>query len=105
VKRTVSQSNQSKSASSSSRYKYNKVLNNRKHPIRGLWRRNGKFRARISVEDEAGRNEVRWVPLTATTAAEAQDEFRTLMVARPPSIVWLPRLSPSFHLLRRNEWH
>jgi hypothetical protein len=30
------------------RYKYTKVLDNRKHPIRGLWRRDGNFLARIS---------------------------------------------------------
>ncbi len=38
-------------SSSSRRYKYTKVLDNRKHPIRGLWKRNGDFVARITVED------------------------------------------------------
>jgi hypothetical protein len=35
----------------------------RKQPIRGLWERNGKYIARISVEDDAGVSRTRWVPL------------------------------------------
>lgn len=50
---------------SSRGYKYTKALDNRKHPIRGLWRRNGQFRAQITVEDEAGRKAIRWVALSA----------------------------------------
>ena len=68
--------------SSSRRYKYTKALDNRKHSIRGLWKRNGKFVARITVEDEGGSKALKWVPLTATTVAEAQEEFRTLLVER-----------------------
>ncbi len=70
------------SRSNSRRYRYTKVLDNRKHAIRGLWRRNGKFVARITVEDDAGRKAVKWVPVKAETAAEAQEEFRTLLVER-----------------------
>jgi hypothetical protein len=44
------------SSSSSRRHKYTKVLDNRKHPIRGPWRRNGSFYARITVEDDCGRS-------------------------------------------------
>src|SRR5262245_51499508 len=68
--------------SSSRRYRYTKVLDNRKHAIRGLWRRNGNFVARITVEDDGGRKAVKWVSLDAETAAEAQEEFRTLLVER-----------------------
>jgi integrase len=68
--------------SHSRRYSYTKVLDNRKHPIRGLWRRNGKFVARITVEDEAGRKSVKWVPMEANTVGEAQEEFRKLLVER-----------------------
>ena len=46
---------------------------NRKHPIRNLWRRNGSFVARKNV---------RWVPMAAQTVAEAQEEFRKLLVER-----------------------
>jgi hypothetical protein len=68
--------------SQSRRYQYTKVLDNRKHPIRGLWRRGEKFLARITVEDDAGRKTVKWVPLKATTSGAAQDEFRTVLVER-----------------------
>ena len=82
MKRTATPSNPAGSSSSSRRYTYIKVLDNRKHAIRGLWRRNGKFVARITVEDDAGRKAVKWVPLDAQTAAAAQEEFRTLLVER-----------------------
>lgn len=67
---------------SSRRYRYTKVLDNRKQSIRGLWRRNGSFVARITVEDDTGRKKVKWVPLEAATAATAQEEFRKLLVER-----------------------
>jgi integrase len=82
MKRNATPGNQTGSTSSSRRYRYTKVLDNRKHAIRGLWRRNGKFVARITVEDDAGRKAVKWVPLKAETAAAAQEEFRTLLVER-----------------------
>jgi hypothetical protein len=82
MKRNATPGNQTGSSSSSRRYKYTKVLDNRKHAIRGLWRRNGIFVARITVEDDAGRKAVKWVPLKAETGAVAQDEFRTLLVER-----------------------
>jgi integrase len=76
------------SSSSSRRYRYTKVLDNRKHPIRGLWRRNGKFFGRLTLEDDAGARSVKWVPLgKASTAAEAQDEFRQLLVERREGVV------------------
>jgi integrase len=64
------------------RHRYTKVLDARKHGIRGLWRRNGKYVARITVENDAGRKAMKWVSLAASTAAEAQEEFRTLLVER-----------------------
>jgi integrase len=82
MKRNATPGNQTGLSSSSRRYRYTKVLDNRKHAIRGLWRRNGKFVARITVEDDTGRKAVKWVPLNADTAAAAQEEFRTLLVER-----------------------
>ena len=82
MKRVATLGSQSGASSTSRRYKYTKVLDNRKHAIRGLWRRNGKVMARITVEDDAGRKRLKWVPLTAATAAAAQEEFRTLLVER-----------------------
>jgi integrase len=82
MKRMATPGNQTGPSSRSRRYKYTKVLDNRKHAIRGLWRRNGKFVARITVEDDAGRKAVKWVPLEAESAAQAQDKYRTLLVER-----------------------
>jgi len=83
MKRIATQSKNNVGVSSSSRrYKYTKVVDNRKHPIRGLWRRNGTFVARASIEGEAGRMEVRWIPLAAASAAEAQSELRKLLTER-----------------------
>jgi integrase len=96
VKRNESPSKNGTRSGSSRRYKYTKVLDNRKHPIRGLWRRNGKFLARITVEDEGGRKEVCWVPLAVTSAAEAQEEFRKLMVERTENRLRHIGLSPTF---------
>jgi hypothetical protein len=85
------------SSSSSRRHKYTKVCDNRKSPIRGLWRRNGSFYARITVEDDCGLKSVKWVPLEkATTASEAQDEFRTLLVERDENRLRPVGLSPLF---------
>jgi integrase len=82
MKRMATPRNQTGSSSSSRWYKYTKVLDNRKHAVRGLWKRNGKFVARITVEDDAGRKAVKWVPLEVETTAQAQEEFRTLLVQR-----------------------
>ena len=82
MKRLATPGRQTGSSPSSRRYRYTKVFDNRKHAIRGLWRRNGKFVARITVEDDAGRKAVKWVPLDAQTAAGAREEFRTLLVER-----------------------
>ncbi len=95
VKRNATQS-QSSQSNSPRRHKYTKVLDNRKHPVRGLWRRNGSFLARISVEDTAGRKNVRWVPLAAKSAAEAQDELRTLVVERKEHRLRHVGRSPTF---------
>lgn len=81
MERNETQSNSS-AGSHPRRYAYTKVLDNRKHPIRGLWRRNGKFVARITVENELGRRQVKWVPIDGATAAQAQDEIRKLLVER-----------------------
>lgn len=85
------------SGSNSRRHQYSKVLDNRKHPIRGLWRRNGRFYARLTIEDDCGRKSVKWVPLEkATTASEAQDEFRALLVERDENRLRPIGLSPLF---------
>src|SRR5690242_14060522 len=87
---------QCKGSSSNRRYRYTKVLDNRKHPIRGLWRRNGKFIARVSVEAEHGSKAVKWVSMGATTLGEAQDELRTLLVEKKENRLGHIGRSPTF---------
>ena len=61
------------------RHSYQKVLDGRKQPIRGLWRRNGQFIARLSVEDEHGRKQTRWKLLEGVaTVPEAQKALAKL---------------------------
>jgi len=38
------------------RYRYQKICDGRKQPIRGLWKRNGKYVARITVESDLDRD-------------------------------------------------
>lgn len=85
------------SQSSSRRHRYTKVLDNRKHPVRGLWRRNDNYYARITVEDDFGHKTIKWVPLeAATTTAEAQEEFRKLLVERDENRIRPLGLAPWF---------
>jgi integrase len=64
-------------------FKFRKVLDGRKSPIRGLWERNGRFYARLSVEDDDGVTRTRWVPLEgAETAPQAQEKQKALQVDR-----------------------
>jgi integrase len=77
---------------------YQKVFDARKRPIRGLWRRNDRFYARISVEDPTnGRKEVRRVPLEAAqTVAQAQAEMRRLLTKRDENALPVLKLTPKF---------
>jgi integrase len=82
---------------SHSRYQYKKVLDGRKQPIRGLWERNGKFVARIAMEDDAGMKENRWVPLEgAKTIAQAQEQLKTLHVDRTRNDLPVLKRTPKF---------
>ncbi|MEI6195199.1 MAG: site-specific integrase [Verrucomicrobiota bacterium] len=97
MKRPAPPSNSnSGSRSSSRRYSYQKVVDNRKHPIRGLWRRHGKFYARLTVEEDDGRKKIQWAPLEAATAADAQAKFRTLLVERQDNNLRQLTRSPLF---------
>ena len=62
------------------RHSYQKVLDGRKQPIRGLWTRNGYFIARVTVpKPESGRNTAKWVTLTDADG----NKISTLTDARP----------------------
>jgi integrase len=79
-------------------YRYQKVLDSRKQPIRGLWKRNGRFIARITIEGPDGGKLIRWKPLeNAKTVAEAQAALRKVLTDReqgkPIQTTRAPKLS------------
>lgn len=100
MKPSASTSNQTpglERRNSHSRYQYKKVLDGRKRPIRGLWERNGRFLARITIENDAGVGEKRWVPLEdAETAAQAQEKLKTLHVDRARNDLPVLKRTPKF---------
>lgn len=71
-----------RTAKSRRRHTYTKVKDARKHPIRHLYRRNGTFYARLTVEDDQGRKKLAWMPLEVATVPQAQEEVRRLLVDR-----------------------
>jgi integrase len=77
---------------------YQKVLDGRKRPIRGLWIRGSRYYARISIEDaNNGRKEVRRVPLEdVTTVAQAVAELRRLVTKREDNTLPILRRTPKF---------
>ena len=59
--------------------------------------------ARITVEDEAGRKAVKWVPLNAATMAKAQDDFRALLeVLTRIKPLTHEMFAPSFEAIRQH---
>lgn len=79
--------------------RYQKVFDGRKQPIRGLWQRNDRFYARITVEDDStGRKAVRRVSLAnVDTVSQAQAALRHLLTKRDnnalPVLKQTPKLS------------
>ena len=60
------------------------MADERKRPIRGLWVRNGRYYAQLTLEDEhTGQKQVRRVPLEgAATPAQAKQKLEELVVNR-----------------------
>lgn len=50
--------------------------------MRGLWQRNGRFFANLTVADDIGAKTSRMVPLNGATLSEAMDDYRKLQVER-----------------------
>ena len=77
---------------------YQKVLDARKRPIRGLWVRGDRYYARMRVPHPAtGVAQVRRVPLPeAHTSAEAQAQLRRLLTQRVDNVLPTVRLAPKF---------
>src|SRR5580693_7565868 len=68
---------------------FSKVLDGRKQPVRGLWERNGRYYAQLTVENAiTGEKKVRRVPLVdkdgvpVPTAAQAIGELNRLQTQR-----------------------
>jgi integrase len=83
---------------------FSKVLDGRKQPVRGLWERNGRFYAQLTVENPiTGVKKVRRVPLVdkegvpAATAAQAIAELKRLQTKRAdndmPSVGRTPKFA------------
>ena len=77
---------------------YQKVLDGRKRPIRGLWQRGTRFYARLAVEDlNTGRKEVRRVPLEgAESVAQAVAQMRRLQTQREDNDLPILKRTPKF---------
>lgn len=78
--------------------KYQKVLDARKRPIRGLWIRGDRYYARLRVpHPDTGVAQVRRVPLPeAHSPAEAQAQLRRLLTQRVDNALPSVRLAPKF---------
>lgn len=77
---------------------YQKVCDGRKRPVRGLWIRNGRFYARLSVLDpNTGQKKVRRVPLEGIeTVPQAQAELRRLLTLRESNQLPALKRTPKF---------
>jgi integrase len=80
-----------------------KVLNGRKQPIRGLWVRNGRFYARMSVENPlTGVKKTRRIPLVnkegtaVETVPAAVEELRRLQTQRSDNMLPTLERTPKF---------
>ncbi len=100
VKPNVAQSNipqETSGPKAKRRYSYQKVKDARKHPIRGLWRRNGVFVARLRVEDDCGAKETKWVPLPGCmTVPQAVQELNKLKTDRKDNTLPILGQTPKF---------
>ena len=61
---------------------YQKVFDSRKRRVRGLWLRNGKYFANLTVADDLGRKSSRWVPLAGCSFTDAKEDYDRLRVER-----------------------
>lgn len=77
---------------------YQKVLDARKRPVRGLWVRNGRYYARVALPHPGtDATQVRRVPLEgATTVAAAQAALRRLLTQREEQTLPVLRQTPKF---------
>lgn len=83
---------------------YQKVRDHRKRPVRGLWVRNGRYYAQLTIPDhDTGKKSMRRVPLKdektsqpVSTVAEAVAAFQRLKVHREDNSLPVLRRTPKF---------
>src|ERR1700733_2448109 len=77
---------------------YSKVMDKRKRPIRGLWERNGRYYAQLTVEDQTtGIKQVKRVPLEGvTTEAQAVAKLQELLTQRRKGALPVLQRTPLF---------
>jgi len=79
-----------------------KVVDGRKQPIRGLWVRNGRFYARLSVETDTGGKKLQWVSLKnpegepVETMPQAVAELARLRTQRTDNALPVLGMTPTF---------
>src|SRR5437016_4583321 len=61
---------------------YRKVLDSRKRRVRGMWQRQGRYFANLTVADDLGRKTARMVPLNGATLDEAKADYARLQTER-----------------------
>jgi integrase len=77
---------------------YRKVVDKRKRPIRGLWERNGRYYAQLTVEDQVtGFKQVKRVPLEGVgTDAQAVAKLQELLTQRRKGALPVLKRTPLF---------
>src|SRR5208283_3405251 len=77
---------------------YTKVCDQRKRPIRGLWERNGRYYAQLTVEDQVtGIKQVKRVPLEGVaTDAQAVAKLQELLTQRRKGALPVLKRTPLF---------
>ena len=79
-----------------------KAMDGRKQPIRGLWIRNGRFYARLSIEADNGAKKTRWVTLETPggepieTVPQAQAKLAELRTDRARDVLPVLGMTPTF---------
>ena len=61
---------------------YRKVLDSRKRRVRGMWQRNDRCHANLTVSDDLGRKASRFVPLQGATLEDAKADYNRLLTER-----------------------
>jgi integrase len=77
---------------------YQRVVDERKRPIRGLWMRNNRYYAQLTIADQhTGQKKVRRVPLEGvTTSAQARQKLEDLLVNRRKGNLPVLKRAPKF---------